>query len=83
MLETQYNDSDVELELGYKGKVYLSYIPLYEFEDFLEGKIPNTIKIGNEIEDIIDVYVNEFDYIKTLNMINPLIINIKKKKEFK
>jgi hypothetical protein len=79
MIETQYNDSDVELELGYKGKVYLSYIPLYEFEEFLDGKHPNTIKIGNKIEDIIDVYVNEFDYIKTLNMINPLIINTKKK----
>ncbi|HCT3180767.1 hypothetical protein C7Q39_11955 [Staphylococcus aureus] len=77
MIETQYNDSDVELELGYRGKVYLSYIPLYEFEDFLDGKYPNTIKIGNKIEDIIDVYVNEFDYIKTLNLINPLVINTK------
>ncbi|MCD8845159.1 hypothetical protein [Staphylococcus gallinarum] len=41
MIETQYNDSDVELELGYEGKVYLSYIPIYEFEEFLDGKYPN------------------------------------------
>lgn len=75
MIATKYNDSDVALELSYKGKIYISWIPKYELTDFIDGVEVIPIKTGDSLEDIIDLNVQDFDYVKSLNLINPLIIS--------